>query len=533
MRQALVVLAAVLLFVTPFIGSAGAGAAHHESSIQPANGTTTAGAAGTATQQAVESCATTPQSGAPAEDTIGWHDGYWYDDELSIDESDGYSEQELDALVARTAARYEALRCWEIDETPPVEVKDRSAVNTSQSFFGNVTDSARTFLNAQYETLLMIGPDRDAIEVRKQNLGSSVLGYYDPEAKEIVLVSDGTEQLEVNEFTLAQEIGHATQDQRYNLSRYNATIHDLNIAETGLIEGDANLVQDRYEARCEGAWDGTCYEPDQQSGGGGGLDLADFGPYLLTLHPYIDGPPWAEYLYEQGGWDRVDETYANPPRTTSELIEPETYPDTTPPTVSLTRRTPRGWEQVTGQGPDYQIIGEAGIAGMVMSPTFETGGQDGVLPRQQLYVPTESGQPRLTYNYTFSDGWAGDRMHVYEDGSGETTTVWRIGWETTRDNEQFLRTYRELLEYRGARQVGDNGTVYRFGRSSDFSGAVAVVAEGNTTTIINGPSTAAVAQFDPRVEASGTASSGPVPGFGPVAAVLALLVSAGLLFRRR
>jgi hypothetical protein len=536
MRQVLVLLvtAAMLVTVVPGGTAAGPQAGEFPQSVSEHDRGPGVTDTTVATTQAVESCAATPQSGAPAEDVIGWHDGYWYDDRLSIDDSDGYTDDELDALVARTAARYEALRCWEIDETPPVEIKRRSEINTSESFIGNVTESSRTFLNAQYETLLMIGPERDAIQVRKDNLGSSVLGYYDPQAEEIVLVVEDGSQLQVDEFTLAQEIGHATQDQRYNLSQFNASIHDLNIAETGLIEGDANLVEQRYKQRCNGVWNGTCYRPDTEQRGGGGL--ADFGPYMMSFHPYVDGPTWVESLYQRGGWDRVDAAYQNPPQTTTELIEPDTYPDQTPPTVTLDVPSPGGWTQVTGSGADYQIIGEAGIAAMFMSPTIETRGRNGVLAPQAVYNfdgREVNIQDPYNYNQPASDGWAGDRMQVYTNDRGTTTTVWKIGWETPTDGSEFTGTYRDLLEYRGARQVDANGTVYRFTEASEFEGAVAIIDQGTTTTVINGPSVEAVSQFSQGADVSEQDGFASVPGFGAVAVLLALFVSAGALLRRR
>jgi PGF-CTERM protein len=537
MRQLLVSMAVIALLVTVTAGSTAAGppavdappSAHPHPSGQQHSASLSA-------QQAVEPCAASPQDDAPATDVIGWHDGQWYDDELSIDESDGFDDRELDALVARTAARYEALRCWEIDETPPVEIKQRSEINTTETFFGNVTTRARTFVNAQYETLLMVGPQQDAVDVQRDNLGSAVLGYYDPTADEIVLVSESGGSVEVDEFTLAQEIGHSVQDQRYDLTSYNASLHDLNIAETGLIEGDANLVQYRYEQRCQGAWEGTCYGPDENAQSDG-PDLADIGPYLLSFHPYVDGPVWAESLYERGGWDAVDAAYTNPPQTTAELIEPETYPDDSPPTVTIRESPGARWSllESDGNGPDYQIIGEAGIAAMVMSPTFETGGQGGLLGVRQVYnLDGRQIDEKQPYNYAhdFSDGWAGDRMRVYTDRDGQTATVWKIGWQTARDRQEFVDTYAELLAYRGGQRISANETVYRFAADSEFEGAVAVVTEGNTVTIVEAPSVAALSSLQGAVQASAGGQSGPVPGFGTITALVALLCAGVLLARR-
>ena len=47
---------------------------------------------------------------APAEDRLGWEAGYWYDDPLPVNATDGLNESEREAAVARTMARVERIR---------------------------------------------------------------------------------------------------------------------------------------------------------------------------------------------------------------------------------------------------------------------------------------------------------------------------------------------------------------------------------------------------------------------------------------
>ena len=63
-------------------------------------------------------------------DTIGWENGYWYDDPVNVTTSDGLNETELSAVTARTMARVERIRDREFQSTVPVEVISRAEYRT-------------------------------------------------------------------------------------------------------------------------------------------------------------------------------------------------------------------------------------------------------------------------------------------------------------------------------------------------------------------------------------------------------------------
>jgi hypothetical protein len=58
----------------------------------------------------------------PMTDELGWENGYWYDEPLSVTTADGLNESEREAVVARTMARVERVRGLEFEQSVPVSV---------------------------------------------------------------------------------------------------------------------------------------------------------------------------------------------------------------------------------------------------------------------------------------------------------------------------------------------------------------------------------------------------------------------------
>ncbi|KPN32219.1 hypothetical protein SY89_02983 [Halolamina pelagica] len=203
----------------------------------------------------------------PETDRLGWEDGYWHNESIAVDQSDGLTQEELNATIARAKARVELIRGVEFDMDVPVEIVPRSEFANS-SGNASYSESFRTFDNVKFEALFLIGEETDSLETQQANRGASIAGYYSPSEDAIVLVTDNESSLQVDEFTLGHELVHAMQDQEFDLANFTSQTRDGANANSGLIEGDANFVQYRYEERCGegGAWNGTCLRPD---GGGG------------------------------------------------------------------------------------------------------------------------------------------------------------------------------------------------------------------------------------------------------------------------
>ena len=559
MRRALTTVAVVLLVLGSIAPAAAAGSA-------PATEADTE-----QTSAPVESAATNASNDDappdPEEDQLGWENGYWYNESIDVNQTDGLSEEELNATVARAMARVEVVRQLEFEEPVPVELMSREEFASSNNH--SVNETFRLFDDTKFEAMLLVGEQDDSLDVQQENRGSSVLGYYSPSEDAIVIVTENATDPQIDEYTLAHELVHALQDQHFNLSSIRSETRDGANANSGIIEGDASLVEQRYEDRCGegGSWNGTCVEPSSDGSGGGGGGLANFGVYFLKFQPYSDGPKFVASIYREGGWEAVNAVYNDTPESAAQVIHPEKYGQDSPTEVELSDQQSDEWERIRPANRlDYGEVGQSGIASMFVYPLYHDGSGGRIVQPQDWLNYTEDGDVSsfdpLNYGFDYAAGWDGDRMHFYRNGDNETAYVWRIVWDSPEDATEFREGYEQVLFYWGAEEVSEN--TYRIPEgASQFADAFHISVEGDTVTIVNAPTVDGLSEVRSSVEVGGQQTATPSdtptpaemtdtptatdanaedpgstetttegPGFSAVAAVLAVLVSA-LLLRRR
>jgi len=460
----------------------------------------------------------------PETDRLGWENGCWYNESLSVTREDGLNETELDAVVARAAARVEVVRDLEFERSVPVEVisreelRERRAINDSE----NVTSTAnRLHQNVKWEAMLSIGEDEDAITTRRSSRTATIGGFYNYAEDRIVIVSENATQPKMDEITLSQELFHALQDQRLRVS-YNRSTEEGNNAVLGIIEGDGNLVDRRYQQRCESEWD--CLMPEQSAGGGGGSSDINYGVYLTGFQPYSDGPKFVRGIYREGGWDAVDAVYENPPESTEQVIHPGKYPDEGPAEISFEDTSSEAWRiPDLGEGSvDYATFGQGGLAAMMMRPVFASSGASApVVGPREFYNLTADGEINefdpLNYGFDAVDGWGNDRLYPYvTDDSPETNEtgyVWKTVWDDEANASDFHDAYRQLIQYYGAEAVADRPNAYRIPDDRPFGDVFYVEQEGDTVVIVNAPSVEALGEVRqgaaPQVTPTATATEAP------------------------
>jgi hypothetical protein len=325
---------------------------------------------------------------------------------------------------------------------------------------------------------LLVGEDRTIDEVFDELYGGAVLGYYSPSEDRIVLISDD-ETPAIDRRTLAHELHHALQDQQFGLDGSPPT-QDRQLAENGLVEGDARYVDRLYEERCAEDWECVA-RPDGAGSAGGSFDY----PVFLTIYaPYSEGPTFVSDLRERGGWEAVNDAYSAPPVSTEHVIHPETYPDERPVEVRIEDRSSDDWVRFD-HDPVGDTVGEASIFAMFW--------KHGAIDKQNLRRNTGAYS---AYNYTAgpSAGWGGDLVVPYRPADDAAAAanpnrrayVWRTVWDTEDDAAAFESKYETTtLQLRlGAKRVAPNTYVVEDG---PFADAYRVTRQGDTVTIVNAP----------------------------------------------
>ena len=401
----------------------------------------------------------------PAADTLGWEDGYWYDESIDVDQSDGLTDAELTAYVARAKARVEHIRQQEFTRDVAVEVLTREefAERERQRTAEDPEDPEYNRWNNQVWEALFIVDEESDISNAFDSLGESlVLGQYFPGEDALLVVSDNPERPVVDNETLVHELVHALQDQQYNLSapRYDPPTQDTQLARNGLTEGEAEYVTDLYVERCRAEWD--CVE-------------------LVIVQPYGDGPAYVHTLVERDGWAALDAAHTDLPQSTERIMHREA--DEIPPlTVPDTARN--GWERydIDDVGDDgADTAGEASIYVMFWYQSVAVGND--IVERSSI-VPPDAGEYD-TYNLTStpSRGWGNDKIVPYKKGD-QDAYVWASTWDTERDAREFHDAYLRVLGGHGAEQQADTTWVIE---SGGFADAFHVTRDGRQVVVVNAP----------------------------------------------
>ncbi|MHC3438710.1 Hvo_1808 family surface protein [Natrialbaceae archaeon A-gly3] len=426
------------------------------------------------------------------EDTIGYVDGYWYDEALPVDDRDDavVDEDELEAVVSRSMARVEVLRDLPFEEDVSVDVISRQefqamTANADEGADDRETDAESLEETVHFEALFMVDRNSTVDEAFSSLLGDAVEGFYSHETNEVVLISDAPETPELDEVTLAHELLHALQDQHFGLDRYETETQNEEHAKDGLIEGDAVWIETAYEQRCEEEWD--CVIPtDGEDSETDESDDIHWGLYLVLFHPYSDGPSFVEHLRERGGWNAVNDAYDDPPTSSSEVIRPESYGDGDRPDVTVTDRSTDRWQVLeTGDETSDAEFGEAAMAAMFAYPTLDDRAE-AIVPSEDL-ITGDDFDP-LNYDHEFTRGWVGDSLVVYvtdERTPEESGYVWQTEWENEADADAFVDGYLGLLAAHDALAVEERQSTFVI--EDGFPGAYYLDRDGDTVTVVRAP----------------------------------------------
>jgi hypothetical protein len=265
-------------------------------------------------------------------------------------------------------------------------------------------------------------PEGTSLRDAYESYGSSqVIGYYDTLTGELKFTgSESPSPLE--RITLAHELTHAIDDQRFGLERLDALGAECEdedaSAAIALVEGNATFFMLRWARTFL-----TLPEQVQVGIEAAAQDTSSEGvpPFVAQLQawPYDQGMRFIGALEARGGLDAVDEAFVDLPTSTEQIIHPERYPNDAPTPVDvpdLSAELGPGWEDL-----DVMSIGEAWL-------------------QIALGLRLDGLQAGAA-----AAGWDGGTYRAWSNGS-DTAVELSTVWDTAREAEEFAASMTEWID---------------------------------------------------------------------------------------
>lgn len=305
--------------------------------------------------------------------------------------------------------------------TPTVLTRDELRRRLIEENAAEITPEEARADALELSVLDFIEPDYDLYGTLIDVQSEGILGFYDPDTAEFVVVNDGALLDAPAQWTHAHEFVHALQDQHYDLDALSDDSLDseARAAVRALAEGEARLVQFLYLTQGDYFTDEEVDEILAEIDGADNSFLDDIPPVLASnlAFPYNSGSRFVDALYRDGGFAAIDAAWANPPRSTEHILHPDRYLDgDAPQDVALPPLEGvlgPGWERI-----EDNIMGE-------------------FLLREYL-----DQQLSATVAERAAMGWGGDRYHVYwNEATDGLVLALRLVWDTATDATQFADAY--------------------------------------------------------------------------------------------
>jgi hypothetical protein len=268
----------------------------------------------------------------------------------------------------------------------------------------------------------------DYLTFQENFLNEQIAGFYDNTSKEMYVISDegfgGVER-----FNYSHEYTHVLQDQTYdfqgNLGYSDTKCQNASercAALQALIEGDAVLSQQDWLIQFSTALDRQQIAQFSQSLQTPIYDLAPEFYRKDALFPYTQGLEFVSTLFDQGGWQAVDNAYLHPPVSTEQILHPGLYPTDTPVTVTFPDLAPvlgQGWKKL-----DSDTLGEW-YTYLLLAAGYDTADR----------LPEATAKAAAA-------GWGGDAYALFTDSqTGNLALVTEWKWDTAQDATQFARAF--------------------------------------------------------------------------------------------
>lgn len=236
-----------------------------------------------------------------------------------------------DPQVAPIAERVSALRGLPFEHPVRVrylteaEFRERVGVDSA-----DLSPDARREVRELASTLRALGlisPGTDLVQSFDTANQSSIVAFYDPDAKEIVVRGTGSLDVE-RKATLAHELTHVLQDQHFGLNEMRAeaaaSTTGSNGALTALIEGDAERIKLGYLHELPRAQQDEYDAAEAKIGSAIDEEMSDVAQIVkIELGaPYAFGPDVLAALTAKGGNAAVDDALSRPAPSDAIYLDP-------------------------------------------------------------------------------------------------------------------------------------------------------------------------------------------------------------------
>lgn len=316
----------------------------------------------------------------------------------------------------------------------------------AEDFFGEYTDEDARLDVLLLSTLGLLPQDFNLKQLYTELYSEQIAGFYDDEVKTMYVVQ-GTEFGGSEKLTYAHEFTHVLQDQVWGFDNGLDMSEEACEADSercaaiqALVEGDASMSEvvwlQTYATRQD-------YEDLVQTFDDYESPILDSAPPYIAADlyfPYEKGNAFVENLYNDGGFERVDEAFVELPVSTEQIMHPERYPDDQPIPVSLkdlSESLGSKWslydQNVMGEWYTYLILKKAYDEDLRLSESFAS---------------------------TAAEGWGGDSyaFYIHED-TDELVFVMDSIWDTPQDAVEFSDAFHSYADARWTPDEGNIGDV--------------------------------------------------------------------------
>jgi len=271
-----------------------------------------------------------------------------------------------------------------------------------------------------WQTIGVISAGTEIRDELSEYGGSQVIGYYDTQTEELVFLG-GEDPTPLESVTLAHELTHAIDDQRFGLERLDSLSaecrDDRSAGALALVEGSATFFM--YQ------WARTFLTPDEQvelvrESASQEQPATDVAPFIeaLQIWPYTAGLSFVTALQQRGGVDAIDAAFTELPVSSEQVMHPERYPNDVPTPLDVEDLGPdlgAGWEDL-----DVMEVGEVWL-----ETAFK------------LRLGDEESE-------TGAAGWDGGLYRAWTDGDA-VAVVLETAWDSEQDATEFADAMRVWL----------------------------------------------------------------------------------------